>query len=191
MLLRRPLRTALLIVHLVVTVAALGTDLALLALGVAGLRGADPRTVYPAGHLLGQWLMVPLAVASLATGLTLSVSTRWKPLVPGWVTAKAAITVLLTGLLVASLVPALGRAADAATGTAAAPLTHAQQTLLVAAPPAPRPCSPSTCSSAWSSHGCAVLGATCRPRRRIGRIGAVTTVECPHVRSDDERCRGP
>ena len=125
MLLRRPLRTALLIVHLVVTVAALGTDLALLALGVAGLRGADPRTVYPAGHLLGHWLMVPLAVASLATGLTLSVSTGWKPFVHGWVTVKAAITVLLTGLLVASLVPALGRAADAATGTAAAPLTHA------------------------------------------------------------------
>src|SRR5205809_1020808 len=45
MLLRRPLRTALLIVHLVVTVAALGTDLALLALGVAGLRrAADAAT---------------------------------------------------------------------------------------------------------------------------------------------------
>ncbi len=130
----RPLRTALLIVHIAVTVAALGTDLALLALGVAGLRGADPRTVYPAGHLLGQWLMVPLAIASLATGLTLSVSTGWKPFVHGWVTIKAAITLLLTGLLLASLVPALGRAAEAATGTAAAPLTHAQQTLLVAAP---------------------------------------------------------
>jgi hypothetical protein len=133
-MLRRPLRTALLIVHIVVTVTALGTDLALLALGVAGLRGAEPRTVYPAGHLLGQWLMVPLAVASLASGLTLSVTTGWKPFVHGWVTVKGAITVLLTGLLLASLVPALGRAASAATATAAAPLTHAQQTLLVAAP---------------------------------------------------------
>ena len=133
-MLRRPLRTTLLIIHIIVTVAALGTDLALLALGVAGLRGADPRTVYPAGHLLGQWLMVPLAVASLATGLTLSLTTGWKPFVHGWVILKAAITLLLTGLLLASLVPALGRAADAATGTAAGPLTHAQQTLLVAAP---------------------------------------------------------
>jgi hypothetical protein len=133
-MLRRPLRTALLIVHIVVTVAALGTDLALLALDVAGLRGAEARTVYPASHLLGQWLMVPLAVASLTTGLTLSVTTGWKPFVHGWVTLKATITLLLTGLLLASLVPALGRAADAATGTAGATMTHAQQTLLVAAP---------------------------------------------------------
>jgi hypothetical protein len=134
-MLRRPLRNALLIIHIVVTVAELGTDLALLALDVAGLRGAEARTVYPASHLLGQWLMVPLAVASLTTGLTLSVTTGWKPFVHGWVTLKATITVLLTGLLLASLVPALGRAADAATGAAgAAPMTHAQQTLLVAAP---------------------------------------------------------
>jgi len=130
----RPLRTALLIVHIVVTVAALGTDLALLALGAAGLRGDDPRTVYPAGHLLGQWLMVPLAVASLVTGLALSVTTGWKPFVHRWVTVKAAIALLLTGLLLTSLVPALGRAARTATGTGTGPLTHAQQMLLVVAP---------------------------------------------------------
>jgi hypothetical protein len=52
-------RNLLLTVHLVATVSVLGTDLVLLALGVAGLRGADPRTVYPAAHLVGQWLVAP------------------------------------------------------------------------------------------------------------------------------------
>jgi hypothetical protein len=173
-MLRRPLRTALLIVHIVVTVAALGTDLALLALGVAGLRGADPRTVYPAGHLLGQWLMVPLAVASLATGLTLSLTTGWKPFIHGWVTIKAAITVLLTGLLLTSLVPALGRAADAA--AAGAPMTHAQQTLLVAAP----------AGAAAVLTVNVLLGVVKprlrRPRRNVAAFGAESAAPAPSQR---------
>ena len=95
----------LLTVHIGVTVAVLGADLALLALGVTGLRGADPRTVYPAAHLLGQWLTAPLAVASLATGVLLAVRTAYKPWRYGWVAVKGVITLVLTGALLGVLYP--------------------------------------------------------------------------------------
>jgi hypothetical protein len=49
-------------------------------------------------------------------------------------TVKGAITLVPTGLLLASLVPGPGRAAAIVTGAATAPLTHAQQTLLAVAP---------------------------------------------------------
>ena len=127
--------TPLLTAHIIVTVAALGCDLALLALTVAGLRGVDPRAVYPAAHLLGQWVVAPLAVASLATGLLMVATTGWKPFRHGWVTIKGSTTVLLTGLLLGSLVPGLGRAAATATeAPGTGPITHTQQILLAAAP---------------------------------------------------------
>jgi hypothetical protein len=125
----------LLTVHIGVSVAVLGADLALLALGVAGLRGADPRAVYPAAHLLGQWLAAPLAVASLASGVLLAVTTTFKPWRYGWVAVKGAITLVLTGLLLAVLVPGLGRAAHAATAIPPQ-VTHTQHLLYTIAPAA-------------------------------------------------------
>jgi hypothetical protein len=132
----RPGRHRLLLtVHIGVTVAVLGADLALLALGIAGLRGADPRTAYPAAHLLAQWLVVPLAVASLATGVLLAVTTTYKPWRYGWVAVKGGITLVLTGLLLVVLVPGLGRAAAAATATPPH-VTHTQRLLYTVAPAA-------------------------------------------------------
>lgn len=125
----------LLTIHIGVTVAVLGADLALLALGIAGLRGADPRTAYPAAHLIGQWLAAPLAVASLGTGVLLAVTTTFKPWRYGWVAVKGGITLVLTGLLLAVLVPGLGRAAHAATATPPQ-VTHTQRLLYVIAPAA-------------------------------------------------------
>jgi hypothetical protein len=125
----------LLTVHIGVTVAVLGADLALLALGIAGLRGTDPRTIYPAAHLLGQWLAAPLAVASLATGVLLAATTAYKPWRYGWVAAKGGITLVLTGALLGVLVPGLGRAAAAA--SAAPPdVTQTQRLLYTIAPAA-------------------------------------------------------
>jgi hypothetical protein len=44
----QPWRNLLLTVHVGASVSVLGTDLVLLALGIAGLTGADPLTIYPA-----------------------------------------------------------------------------------------------------------------------------------------------
>lgn len=123
----------LLTVHIGVTVAVLGADLALVALGIAGLRGVDPHSVYPSAHLLGQWVALPLAVASLATGVLLAATTTFKPWRYGWVAVKGGITLVLTGLLLFVLVPGLGRAAQAATATPPQ-VTHAQRLLYTIAP---------------------------------------------------------
>lgn len=130
----RPGRHRLLLtVHIGTAVAVLGADLALLTLGAAGLRGADPVTVYPAAHLLGQWLVSPLAVTSLASGTLLAATTSFKPWRHGWVAIKASTTLVLTGLLLAVLVPGLGRTADAATANPPQ-VTGTQRLLYVLAP---------------------------------------------------------
>jgi ABC-type spermidine/putrescine transport system permease subunit II len=129
-------RKLLLAVHIVSTVGALGVDLVLLALGVAGLRGAEPRTIYPAAQLVGQWLLVPLALTGLTTGVGLALLTRWSPLRHGWVATKLAITTVLAATVLAVLVPRLSRVADAAVGAAPHLLTDAERVPLVAAPAA-------------------------------------------------------
>jgi hypothetical protein len=129
-------RTALLTAHIGATVALLGADLSLLALGIAGSRGADPQTVYPAAHLLGSSLVAPLAVASLATGLLQGVLTQWGLVRYWWVTIKLAITVVLAGLLLLVLVPGLGRVAAVATGPTPHLITDAQRLRLAVAPAA-------------------------------------------------------
>lgn len=110
-----PWRKPLLAAHVATTVAVLGADLALLALGLASLGGADPRTIYPAASLVGARVVAPLAVLALGTGLLLGALTPWGLLRYWWVTIKLAITAALTGLVLLVLVPALGAAAAAAT----------------------------------------------------------------------------
>jgi hypothetical protein len=127
-------RTLLLTVHVVVTVSVLGTDLVLLTLGIASLGGADLRTLYPAAHLIGTWLVAPLAVLSLGTGVLLGLLTPWGLLRYWWVTIKLAITAVLTGVVLFVLVPRLGAAAEAVTGPTPRLLTSGERLPLVIAP---------------------------------------------------------
>jgi hypothetical protein len=123
-------RKLLLSLHVVVTVSVLGTDLVLLILGIASLGGADPRTTYPAAHLVSAWLVAPLAVLSLGTGLLLGVLTPWGLFRYWWVTIKLAITIVLTGLVLFVLVPRLGMVAASDSGS----LPESSRVLLVIAP---------------------------------------------------------
>lgn len=70
-------RALLRTVHIGATVSVLGADLALLSLGLSGLRGADPLTIYPAAHLVAERVIVPLAFLSLGTGVLLGLLTPW------------------------------------------------------------------------------------------------------------------
>jgi hypothetical protein len=129
-----PWRKLLLTIHVAATVSVLGTDLVLLLLGLSSLSGADPRTIYPAAHLVGARLVAPLAVLSLSTGLLLGILTSWGLFKYWWVTIKLAITTVLTGVVLFVLVPRLGAAADAVSGPAPSLLTSAERLPLVIAP---------------------------------------------------------
>lgn len=126
-------RKPLLALHVAATVSVLGADLVLLVLGAAGVRGAAPATIYPALHLVGSWLVAPLAVVSLATGLLLGALTPWGVFRYWWVAIKLAITAALTAVVLFVLLPGLAHAASAAIG-AAPPLTDAQRLRIAIAP---------------------------------------------------------
>jgi len=129
-----PWRKLLLTVHVATTVSVLGTDLVLLVLGLASLSSADPRTIYPAAYLVGAWLVAPLAVLSLTTGLLLGALTQWGLFRYWWVTIKLAITTVLTGVVLFVLVPRLGAAAEAVSGPTSGLLTSVGRLPLVIAP---------------------------------------------------------
>ena len=127
-------RKVLLTLHVAGAVSVLGADLVLLALGLASLGGADPRTIYPAAHLVGARLVAPLAVVSLGTGLLLGLLTPWGLLRYWWVATKLAITAALTGVVLVVLVPRLGAAAEAVAGPAPHALPGGARVPLVVAP---------------------------------------------------------
>jgi hypothetical protein len=111
-------RKSLLTLHLVSAVGMVGVSIALIVLGVAGLQGADPATIYPAMHRIAAGALTPLVGAALVTGVAQALLTGYGLVRRWWVTTKLAITVgfAVVALLVA--VPGLGRAAEAATSPA-------------------------------------------------------------------------
>jgi hypothetical protein len=125
-------RKLLLTVHVVATVSLIGTDLVLVALGISGVRGADPRTVYPAAYLVEVWLVAPLVVVALGTGVLQAVLSRWGLAKYWWVTIKLVTTATFTGLVPLVIIPSLAASADAA--LAARMFTPAQRLPLAIVP---------------------------------------------------------
>lgn len=81
-------RRPLLALHIVATVSLIGTDLVLIALGISGVRGADPETVYPAACVVEAWLVAPLVVLALGTGVLQAVRSGWGLVRHWWVAIK-------------------------------------------------------------------------------------------------------
>lgn len=106
-------RKLLMSAHIIVSVGLLGSDAAVLVLCIAGARGADPRTIYPAAHLIATTLLVPLALAGLVTGLLQGLLTPWGVVRYWWVIIKLFLT--MAGIVLGSLVlvPTLSTAATA------------------------------------------------------------------------------
>lgn len=96
-----PCRKLLLTVHLIVAVGLIGADGVLLALGIAGLAGGNPATVYPAAYLVAVAVVAPLALLTLATGLTQGLLTPWGLFRHWWVTIKLTSSAGLAGGTVA------------------------------------------------------------------------------------------
>lgn len=107
-------RKTLVVVHVGASVGLLGTDAAVLTLDLAGATGAAPPTVYPAAALVATVLLVPLALASLASGVLLGWLTPWGLTRHWWVLLKLLLTTAGTVLALVVLTPSLDAAADAA-----------------------------------------------------------------------------
>ena len=118
------LRKLALTAHVASSVGWLGAIAGFLALAIAGLTSPDARMVqgaYLAMELTGWWVIVPLSLASLLTGLIQSLGTTWGLFRHYWVLAKLLMASLATLVLLLHMQPIgrLARVAAAATLSAA------------------------------------------------------------------------
>ncbi len=102
------LRKFALTAHVTFSVGWLGAVAVFLALAITGLISPDPqmvRAMYSAMELTGWFVIVPLAFATLPSGLVMSLGTEWGLFRHYWIVAKLAITVLATILLLVHMQP--------------------------------------------------------------------------------------
>ncbi len=96
------LRKLALTAHVTSSVGWLGAVACFLALAVAALASQDAQVVR-AAHLMmqpaGWFVLVPLSIASLVTGLVQSLGTRWGLFRHYWVVVKLLINVVATVVL--------------------------------------------------------------------------------------------
>lgn len=91
------LRKFALTAHVTASVGSLGAVAVFLALAVAGLTRQDDRMVraaYIAMEFTAWYVIVPLVLAALLTGLVQSLGTTWGLFRHYWVLAKLLLTVL-------------------------------------------------------------------------------------------------
>lgn len=124
-------RKLLLTAHVVSSVGWIGAVVAYLALVVAALTSSDAQTVRAAilAMELVYLALVPLALASLLTGVVQSLCTKWGLLRHYWVIFKLALTVLATVVLLANM-STVGSLADLAADAGGGGLPGAEGQLL-------------------------------------------------------------
>ena len=102
------LRKVALIAHVTFSVGWLGSVAAFLALAIAGLTSGDPhvvRAAYLAMEVVGWFVIVPLSLASLLSGLVQSLGTTWGLFRHWWVLVKLVMTVVATLVLLLHMQP--------------------------------------------------------------------------------------
>lgn len=116
---RPRLRKFVLTAHVVSSVGWIGAVAVLLALGAVGLTSQDAqvvRAVYLAMDPAGSSVLLPLALASLLTGLIQSLGTKWGLVRHYWVLVKFVINVVTIVILLLYM-QTLGYLADVAAET--------------------------------------------------------------------------
>jgi hypothetical protein len=96
------LRKFALTVHVTLSVGWIGAVAAYMALDVAGATSGDAQTlraVYLAMDVIARSVIVPLAIASLVTGLVMAVGTRWGLFRHYWVLISLLLTIIATVVL--------------------------------------------------------------------------------------------
>jgi hypothetical protein len=134
------LRKFALTVHLTFSVGWIGAVVAYLGLSVAAWTSQDVQTVraiWIAMELTGWYVIVPLALTSLLTGLVLSLGTQWGLFRHYWVLFSLLLTLLATVVLllhmptVSFLADVAAEADEASLGGLGGDLLHPGAGLLV------------------------------------------------------------
>jgi hypothetical protein len=105
-----------LMTHLVSSTGWIGADLVFLILSITGYTSGDPTlraACYRAIGMFALWLLLPIGLLSLATGLLLGVGSKYGLLRYWWVATKLLINVILLVLVLVALRPVVGHAAAA------------------------------------------------------------------------------
>lgn len=95
-------RRFVLTAHIASSVGWLGAVVCFLVLSVVAITSEAPTTVraiYVAMEPMGWWVLVPLSLLSLGTGLVQSLGTRWGLLRHYWVVSKLVINVAASAVL--------------------------------------------------------------------------------------------
>lgn len=112
----RPVRRALLVVHVAVSACWLGLTLGLLALGVTASTAGSAVTVEAsvrAMKLFADWLLIPVALLTFLSGLALSLGTAWGLARHRWVYTKFWLTLATLTATVLALRPGVNGAVTA------------------------------------------------------------------------------
>lgn len=102
------LRKFALTAHVLSSVGWLGSVVAFLALSIVGLTTIDAqqmRAAYIAMELVGWYVIVPMSLASIVTGLIQSLGTAWGLFRHYWVVFKLLIAVVGTAFLLLHMQP--------------------------------------------------------------------------------------
>jgi hypothetical protein len=102
---------ALKIFHIIAAAVVLGADVTLLVLGLAALGQTYPPELYIAAHIVVRWLLGPMAIAALASGLLLAWQMDYSLIGTKWLATKLAITTFLTTSIYVALEPGLAMVA--------------------------------------------------------------------------------
>ncbi|WP_447038587.1 DUF2269 family protein [Streptomyces sp. DSM 118878] len=126
MKLSRPARRATLVVHVVGAAGWLGLTLGLAALALTALVTESPAATEAAVRsmkVFSDWLVLPLAVLTLLSGLLLSVGTPWGLARHRWVYTKFWLTLITTAASAFALRPGINETVT--TVAAGEPITDA------------------------------------------------------------------
>ena len=135
-----PLRKLVLTVHLTCSVGWIGAVIAYLALVIAAMTSQEARmlqAVWIAMEVIGWYVIVPLALAALLTGLVMALGTPWGLFRHYWVLISLVLTIFATVVLLVhmqTVSDVAGRAAatpGAAVGGLPGEFVHAGVGMLV------------------------------------------------------------
>ncbi|MFG3282757.1 DUF2269 domain-containing protein [Streptomyces sp. NPDC048111] len=114
--LRRTARRGWLVAHVAVSVSWLGLTFGLLALGITACTTDSPTmtgAAYSAMKVFGDWLVLPIALTTLVSGVVLSLGTPWGLARHRWVWIKFWLTLITLCLSAFLLRPEINSATAA------------------------------------------------------------------------------